>query len=371
MVIKVLVIVNATFGYDGISSVAMNYYRFFDKKSVKMDLLTINPVFGSFAEDIKKNGDFNFVLSNRNKNPFKYIVELRRIIKKNRYDIVHVHGNSATMAVELLAAKLAGCKVRVAHSHNTRCNHMLLNKLLMPFFSRLYTDCCACSEEAGYFLFPHGNFFVIKNGLYLQKYRFDQQLRNKMRLERNLSGRYIIGHIGRFCFQKNQEYLVKLLAKIKRKVDNAVLLLVGCGETEKIIKNQAVDLGVQDSVIFYGTTDSINEVVQIMDVFAFPSRFEGLGIVAIEAQASGLIVVASDAVPLGINVNEENRFIPVEGHDDEWAEALIELGKSPQERELAAEDNKRRMQTAGFDIEKNCSDVLNYYKTILRKKGPY
>ena len=136
--IKVLAIVNASFGYDGISNVATNYYLYQDKNAVELDLLTINPVNEALESEIKKNNNKVFVLPFRNSNPLKYVIELKRIIKENKYDIVYVHGNSATMAVELISAKMAGCKVRVAHSHNTQCNHMKINKLLMPFFSLLF-----------------------------------------------------------------------------------------------------------------------------------------------------------------------------------------------------------------------------------------
>ena len=282
---KILVIVNAVFGYDGISSVAMNYYLHQDKSRVAMDLLTINPIFDDLARVIQEDGNRSFVLGSRNRNPFGYVLALTKIIKKYKYDIVHVHGNSATMAVELLAAKLAGCRVRVAHSHNTQCDHGKLNKLLMPLFSRLYTDCCACSKEAGEFLFGSRDCYVVNNGLYLPKYAFDEATRARIRKEKGLDGKFVIGHIGRFRFQKNQEYLVSLLKQIQEQEKDAVLLLVGEGETEAAVKQQAADLGFGDSVVFYGTTDHVNEVVQAMDVFAFPSRFEGLGIVAIEAQA--------------------------------------------------------------------------------------
>jgi len=363
--IKVLVIVNAKFGYDGISSVAMNYYKYRDKERVQMDMLTINPVFGDFAKIIDDNGDKRFVVENRNRSPLSYIFRLKSIIKENGYDIVHVHGNSATMAVELMAAKLAGCRVRIAHSHNTKCDHNKLNKMLMPVFSRLYTDCCACSVEAGEFLFGKRECFVVNNGLYLPKYEYDESKRELIRKKLGIEDKYVIGHIGRFCCQKNQEYLVYLLKGIIQRKKNAVLLLVGAGETEEEIKNQVISSGLGESVIFYGTSDHVNEVVQAMDIFAFPSRFEGLGIVAVEAQASGLNCVASDAVPKTITVQDKVVFLPLSGHDDEWIENIISLGVSPDERIVSKDSTMSRLREKGFDIEQNCSDLLGYYEKIL------
>lgn len=366
---KVLVIVNAIFGYDGISNVATNYYLYQDKSRVAMDLLTINPVFDNLTRVIKEDGNQNFVLQSRNKNPFAYILALFKIIKKNKYDIVHVHGNSATMAVELLAAKLAGCKVRIAHSHNTQCDHVKLNKLLMPLFSRLYTHCCACSKEAGEFLFGDRDCYVVNNGLYLPKYAFDNEVRERIRKENGLEDKFVIGHIGRFRFQKNQEYLVSLLKQIQEREKDAVLLLVGEGETEAAVKKQAEELGLDDSVIFYGTTDCVNEVVQAMDVFAFPSRFEGLGIVAIEAQAAGLNCVASDAVPRTIKIMDQVSFHNLEDQDARWINDLIAFRVTPKQRNESRADTIARLQTNGFDIEKNCLDLLHHYAAILAAKG--
>lgn len=367
--IKILVIINSIFGYDGISSVATNYYLYQDRNSVAMDLVTINPIFDDLKKSIEANGDHSYVLDYRNKNPLKYMANLKRIIKSNNYDIVHVHGNSATMVVELLAARQAGCKVRIAHSHNTQCDHQKLNKILMPVFSHQYTDCCACSNEAGRFLFGDRECYVVNNGLDVQKYRFNKEIRDKIRDKTGLTGKYVIGNIGRFRFQKNQEYLVKILAGIKKRRENAVLLLVGAGETEEIVKKQAVSMGLADSVLFYGTTDKVYEIVQAMDVFAFPSRFEGLGIVAIEAQASGLNCVASDAVPRTIAIQDGVRFIPIEGEDDKWIASLNELEVTPEERRKIASNTEARLIANGYDIKKNCEDILAFYERILSTKG--
>ena len=366
---KILAIVNAAFGYDGISSVAMNYYLYQDKSAVAMDLLTINPIFESFERKIQEDGNRSFVLEYRNRNPLKYVFALTKIIKKNQYDIVHVHGNSATMAVELLAAALAGCKVRVAHSHNTQCDHVRLNKLLMPLFSRLYTHCCACSKEAGEFLFGSKDCYVVNNGLYLPKYAFDEQVRARIRKEDGLDGKFVIGNIGRFRFQKNQEYLVTLLKQLREAEKDAVLLLVGEGETESAVREQVEELGLHDSVVFYGTTDRVHEVVQAMDVFAFPSRFEGLGIVAIEAQAAGLNCVASDAVPRTIKIRDQVSFHPIENCDAQWINDLLAFRVTSEQRNESKADTKDRLQAHGFDIEKNCLDMLHYYADILAAKG--
>lgn len=366
--ISILVIVNAVFGYDGISNVATNYYKYQDKTQVRMDMLTINPIPEVLRLEIEKDGNHSFVIAGRNRNPVKYILSLANIIKKNRYDIVYVHGNSATMAVELFAAVLGGCKVRVAHSHNTQCDHQKINRLLMPVFSRLYTDCCACSVEAGQFLFGRKKCYVVNNGLYLPKYMFDQEVRDSIREKYNLDDKTVIGHIGRFAYQKNQEFLVDILKAAVEKGNNAALLLVGEGELVDEVKQRVREENLEARTVFYGTTDCVNEVVQAMDCFVFPSRFEGLGIAALEAQASGLACIASNQVPRKMKVDERTTFLSLDEEIDTWVTTVIDSVTSPDTRRQTVNKVKHQFEKAGYDIEKNCEEMLSFYYKILAKK---
>lgn len=367
--ISILVIVNANFGYDGISNVATNYYRYQDKNQVRMDLVTINPIPDVLRSEIEEDRNHSYVIPGRNRNTIKYILNLARIIRKNKYDIVYVHGNSATMAVELFAALLGGCKVRVAHSHNIQCDHQKINRLLMPFFRRLYTDCCACSIEAGQFLFGNRECYVVNNGLYLPKYMFNQEIRDSIRNKYDLEDKIVIGHIGRFVYQKNHEFLIELLKALIKKGYDAALLLVGDGELVATIKHRVEEERLEDRIVFYGTTDYVNEVVQAMDCFVFPSRFEGLGIVALEAQASGLSCVASDQVPSKMKVLEGTSFLSLDDTIDNWINAIIESVCPPDKRIQTANEVKYQFEKVGYDIEKNCMDMLSYYHKILANKG--
>lgn len=367
--ISILVIVNAVFGYDGISNVATNYYKYQDKTQVRMDMLTINPIPEVLRLEIEKDGNHSFVIAGRNRNPVKYILSLANIIKKNRYDIVYVHGNSATMAVELFAAVLGGCKVRVAHSHNTQCDHQKINRLLMPVFSRLYTDCCACSVEAGQFLFGRKKCYIVNNGLYLPKYMFDQEVRDSIREKYNLDDKTVIGHIGRFAYQKNQEFLVDILKAAVEKGNNAALLLVGEGELVDEVKQRVREENLEARTVFYGTTDCVNEVVQAMDCFVFPSRFEGLGIAALEAQASGLACVASMQVPRKMKIDERTTFLSLDEKIDTWVNTVVHNSTSPEERNQTVIEVKHNFEKAGYDIEKNCAEMLSFYNRILAKGG--
>ncbi len=366
--IRILVIVNAIFGYDGISNVAVNYYHYQNKSKVQMDLLTINDIPDYLKREIEDDGNRHFVVTERNRNPIGYIVKIKDIVSRNKYDIVYIHGNSATMAIDLLGAKLGGCKVRVAHSHNTQCDHQKINNVLMPVFSKLYTDCCACSIEAGQFLFKSKECYVVNNGISPSKYEFSNNIRERIRKKYGLDGKFVIGHIGRFSYQKNQEFLLPLLRELLNRGQDAMLLLVGNGETIEKIKGLAYEWNLVKHVVFYGTTDHINEVLQAMDCFVFPSRFEGLGIVAIEAQAAGLKCVISEEVPKTVNVMKNSRFISLQQPLSRWADLVIEQRNSADERQNNVERTRERIKEAGFDIEENCKDMLNYYMRILKVK---
>lgn len=364
---KILVIVNAHFGYDGISSVAKSYYRFLDKRKTRMDFVTINHGDQDFEEFVKSNGDRFYCLEERNRNPLAYLLGLYKIISKNKYDIVHVHGNSATMALELFAAYLGGVKYRIAHSHNTKCDHAVVNKILFPIFSKLYTNGFACSKEAGNFLFPHSDFIVIKNGIDCSSYKIDSNVRDRIRRMYNLEDSYVVGNIGRLTHQKNQEFLIELLPKLKDK--NVKLLLVGDGENKKILAELASKLNVTDRVVFTGNINNVNEIVQGMDIFVFPSRFEGLGIVALEAQASNLKCLISTEVPKEVKVLDTTTFVNLED-DEKWA-ALINNEYASYDyvkRVEGADFAVQKITNAGYDIRENCKYLIKLYEKIIKEE---
>lgn len=366
--IKVLTIVNAHFGYDGISTVAKGYYRFQNRQKVRMDFLVINKGDAVFEKEVVLNGDRFFCIECRNDNPVRYLLLLILKIRKGNYDIIHVHGNSATMAIELLAAKLGGVKCRIAHSHNTKCDHIKIHKILFPLFKQLYTVGFACSKEAGEFLFPQKNFYVIKNGINASSYRFNSQVRNSIRKKYDLENKFVIGNIGRMTYQKNQEFLIEILAKLKG--ESIKLLLVGDGENREELGKLAKRLGVENDVVFLGNVDNVNQILQAMDVFAFPSRFEGLGIVAIEAQACNIPCIISDLVPHEVKVKPDTQFISLTDVK-KWLSALLWIKDNIEvkEREESADQSVKEIVQAGYDIKDICMHVLEIYEMLCKQMG--
>ena len=363
--IRCLTIITSQFGYDGISNVVTNYYVYQNHEHVKTDFVAINPIHEKLMLEISKNTDNVFILSYRNSRPLKYIKELKKILLHGQYQIIHVHGNSSTMFVEMIAAKLAGIKVRIAHSHNTLCDHIIINKVLKPFFLRHITHGFACSKEAGEWLFGKRKYDVISNGIDMDKYSFNETIRTELRNKYNLNDKLVIGHIGRFTYQKNHDFLIDIFAEFHKLNLNSVLLLIGEGKLEEDIKKKSDLLGISESVIFYGHSDKIYELVQAMDIFVFPSYFEGLGIAAIEAQASGLPCVISDTVPRLVKVTDSVSFLPLKASPLEWAKFInnIEINERSKDKEKIREQIKEM----NFDIRKNCKDIEKKYSEIINE----
>lgn len=360
---KILVIVTSHFGYDGITNVATNYYVYSDHSKVKMDFVTINEIPDNFKKQLDKYGDSHYVLLMRNKNPFLYFVRLMNIIRKGKYDIVHIHGNSNTMFIELWAAKLAGAKVRIPHSHNTQCNHPIINKILKPFFKTAYTHGFACGQEAGEWLFPKNSFKIIPNGINLERFKFNSEKRKQLRQIMDIQEKLVIGHVGRFSLQKNHKKLLYIFDSLKQVNPNITLLLWGEGELLESNRQLAKQIG--GDIRFMGTTNEVEEVLQVVDIIVFPSLFEGLPLFLVEAQAMGLNCLVSDTVSPMTKLTDYFHFQPLTDENEKWAKSIIEISQ-----QSGSESNSKVahkcIAKAGYDIRENCNNILEIYKSLIK-----
>lgn len=292
------------------------------------------------------------------------------ILQDRRYDVVHLnifHGWSLRYA---WLAKYAGVPTIVAHSHNTALRKstvwplkMLIHTLAKGFFSGYPTDFWACSALAANFLFSakvlqKRGFHFVPNGIDTQRFAFSQHVREKLREKLNISGTYVIGNVGRLCGQKNQSFLLDVFRVALHKVPEASLLLVGEGRDMAALRKKAERLGVQKNVIFYGTSQSIEELLWAMDVFAFPSKFEGLGIAAVEAQAAGLPVVMSEFVPEEARLAKKVQVVPLEDGPERWADALLGAAFENTTVRMAGASDVRN---AGFDIADVAGQIEKFY----------
>lgn len=365
--ISVAMVTN-NFEINGISTVIINYCKNINLEEFDIDIIAGDPVAKEYKQICSELGIKVIHLPQRKLSPLAYYKALFFTLKKKKYDIVHIHGNSSTITVELLLSKFAGIKKRIAHSHNSTCEQMTIHRLLYPLFSILYTDGFACSELAGKWLFRKKKFTVIRNGFETEKFAFDESIRTRKREELGISDKFVLGHIGRMNNQKNQRFLLNLFAEYGEKNEQAVLLLVGVGPDFENIKELVKSHPYEDRVILYGESENAEELYQCFDLFLFPSKYEGLGIVALEAQISGLGCIVSNAVPKDVDISGNILFLNLE--IDVWIAGINEFANRHRngciDRRKLYDNNFSKIAT--YDIRKNARDLENLYKRILGRK---
>lgn len=360
---KILQIPTGGLFSDGILSCIVEYMTAMDKSGMDIRVLATSNSDESIVQKVEKSGCKVVSIPYRKKNTVKYFFELRRYIAKEKIDIVHVHGSSAIMSIELLAAKLAGCKVRIAHSHNTTCENKKADKILRLLFDKLYTESFACGQEAGKWMFGTKSFTVIPNGRSLQKYEYNLDKRVQYRKKLNVpKDAFIIGHVGRFNAQKNHEYLIQIFAEVYKKKQNAYLVLVGTGDTVDKTKRQVLELGLESQVVFTGAIDNVSNYLSAFDAMLLPSLYEGLPLVVIEWQISGLPCLISDTITKECAITSLVKFESIEASPAVWA-GDIEAIKI-EDRNVNKDKIFREVKAAGYDIKEDAARLKTVYKKL-------
>ncbi|OUQ43271.1 glycosyl transferase family 1 [Gemmiger sp. An120] len=333
----------------GLETMLMNYYRQMDRSRVQFDFLTHRPEEGHYDAEIAALG--GRVYHAPRLYPQNYPAYFRSMAEFYRqhleYKIVHSHIDAMSY-LPLLAAKGAGVPVRIAHSHSAGIDRDMKYPLKLLFRRQLHTVTTlelACGETAGRFLFRGRPFEVVANAIDTSRYRFDTQLRQETRRQLNISAHtFVVGHVGRFYYPKNQPFLIRAFAQLHERLPDSLLLLAGAGELQQQAKDTAVQLGLGESVRFLGVRDDVPALMQAMDLFAMPSLFEGLPMVGLEAQAADLPVLFSANVPRDVCISEKCAFLALENGETAWAQAMERTAKAPGERaarEMGVHDIRR------------------------------
>ncbi len=284
-----------------------------------------------------------------------------------KYDVVHIHsGSTSVLAYYAKVASKKGIKKVIVHSHSSGVKENVKHFLIKMYASRLFlkyaTDYYACSKEAAIWKFPKSvlsKVRILNNGIDLEEFKYNVDLRNRIRTSLGIDREtLVLGHVGRFTHEKNQTFLIDILKKYidENKNKKVRLLLVGDGEEFSNVKKKAIMLNVLDDVKFVGSSDRVSDFLQAMDIFLFPSLYEGLGIVGIEAQATGLPVIASTGVPRIMKVSEDVAFLPLSEYEC-WLQSI----KKYTELILKRKSNKSEIQQFGFDVEYTSKDLANQY----------
>lgn len=355
---KVLIINTIGLNFEGITSVIYNYLCYIDKKELRIDVLAFEGMNEELKAKFENKCNLRFV-HKRKKHPLKYIYDLNEILRMG-YDVVHINGNSSTMALETVLCRAHRVKKVIAHCHNTTCNHQTANKLLRPLMLCGIDERLACSKEAGDWLFRN-NYTVLNNAIDSTRFQFDLEERDKIRKELNLEGYNVIGHIGHFTEQKNHSFLIDVFYKVYHTKPSTRLLLVSDGPEFVRIKEKVHSLNLDQAVIFLGRRSDAERIYQAMDLFVLPSLWEGLGIVLLEAQANGLPCFASSKVPSVVNISEKVKFLSLERIDD-WVQAIVEQFEcSGYLREENSLTNIRMLKESGYDITCEADKLANIY----------
>lgn len=357
---KVLMIITTSFNVSGgLSSVALNYYKYLPDDDCSIDFLSTNKITDELNEYLKSKGSRYFQLPNRKQHILKYILKLNKIIKDGDYDIVHIHGNSATMLFELIPATLQKVTSRIVHCHSAASDYLLLHKVCYPFFRRMYDIGIAVSKKSGEWLYGRTSYIILNNAIDLSHYEFSQTIREQVRNKYSLGSKYVIGTAGKLVKAKNQEFLISIFYKYHLVNKESVLLIVGDGVLRSSLEQRVKDLHLENSVIFVGMVDDVNPYYQAMDYFLFTSISEGLGMVLIEAQATGLHCLASNKIPLETNVTDNIKYESLDKGDEYWSQMIPK--KINEKRYEESIRNKSLIKQYGYDIEDQAKRLLEIY----------
>lgn len=352
----------------GVESVVMNYYRHIDRNQFQFDFICDEDSKNIPYEEINKLGG-KVILIPPYQKVFKYRKALKKVLKEGNYKIVHSHINTLSV-FSLSVAKSANVPIRIAHSHSTTSKKEkkknFIKQLLRPFSKVYATNYICCSQLAGRWLFGNkvydqGEVFLLNNAIDVEKFKYNEEIRVFKRKELNISeGTLVIGHVGRFVEQKNHKFLVDVFNELHKQKKNSVLLLVGNGPLIDEVKEKVKHLNLEDCVKFLGQREDTNQLYQAVDVFCLPSLYEGLPVVGIEAQASGLLCFFSDAITEETKVIESTKFLSLNDGDAKWANNIIDSYNTFERKDVINE-----IESKSFSIDVEVKKLENYYISLL------
>lgn len=363
--------IGMTKNIGGLETYLMQQFRHLDKSKITYDFVNITAEDEIvFKQEILDAGSHVYGVRSRHSNPIRHYWQWLRLLHKigKNYKAIVLNSNGLTYVFPLVAARLAGIPMRVMHSHNSGFEQKIgsakkaiiaMNRILLKWGA---TDYFSCSKVAGEWMFgKNAKFTVIPNAIDIDKFRFNQEIRDKKRTELEIPSDYVvIGHVGRFTYQKNHEFLVDVFNEYHKKNPRSVLLLVGGAVEDNFFLNRihkkVKDYELESAVRFLGMRNDVPELMMAMDYFILPSRFEGLPVVGLEAQASGLVCLFSNTITDEIKVSNLAIFESLNTDPAIWAGKIMTKAK-PDDREMY----NNIVGLAGYDIKTSVSEVCKLY----------
>ncbi|WP_214744402.1 glycosyltransferase family 1 protein [Exiguobacterium sp. s189] len=354
----------------GVGTFLYNITKYIDHSLFHFDFLfNSNELNGEFDSEVKKYGSNVYVLPElKYKNTLMYLKELSEFYKKNNeYDIIHIHSPNIALFNYVFAKKINKVSFAV-HSHSTKYSDKYINSirnLILNFPVNSITDIkLACSESAAQFMFGRKALenkltHILPNAIESDRYKYNPFIRNDVRKELGIDEQLVIGHVGSFLSVKNHDFLIDVFLEVKKIKKNSLLVLVGEGETKSRIIEKVKHLNLTDSVKFLGQRADVNNLMQAFDIFVMPSKFEGVPLVGVEAQASGLPCVFSNTITKDIKILDKVEFVCLSEDTQVWAKKIISNSEYPRNVE------SKMIENAGYDInvlKNKLEQVYSQYK---------
>ncbi len=381
--IRVLHIVGAMYP-GGMENFIMNLYRHIDREQIQFDFIVHLKRENDLCQEIEGLGGRVYLLPRLTRKPAENLREIQRLVRQNNYRVVIRHTANALVAPQLLAAKRAGA-VTICHSHNETDPQVRLHQIGRLLMRRAADVRLACSEKAGRWMYGNQDFQIIHNAIDIDAFQYSSEKASGIRREFHLEGKHVYGHIANFIASKNHEYLLKIYRAIVDLDPKAVCCCLGEGDLRPAIEQQIQELGLQEHVVLTGIRKDVADFMSAMDVLIFPSKFEGLPLTLIEAQAAGLPSLISDTITKDVIVTEDlvEQF-SIEVDPMIWARRAVELAAGEGAKKTASESTqsernnrqpdstlqhgnatrtcqKERIAAAGYDIE----ELSRWYQEFL------
>lgn len=375
--INILYALNGPMYKGGTEAVVLGYFDNLDKDKFKIDFLI-----HGFLEQNLDNEIHNYLLTNgahiyyvtpRGVNYKKNQDELRSFFDSHQYDIVHSHMDAAGYYLLKIAYRNTN-SVCVSHSHNTdvKTGGNVLKKFFYTFVLKYaraklpkVTDVrIACSNLAGKWLYGNYEYHIVNNAIDIYKFAFSEEKRSKFRSMFNCQGKTVVGHVGRFTHQKNHHFLIDIFYEYQRINPKSILVLVGKGYMEEEIKEKVINLHLTEKVKFLGIRNDVDVIMQGIDIFLLPSYHEGLPVVGIEAQTSGLPCVVSSTVSSELALSKRVKFVSLKKPPNYWAKIIDEMLKRDADRNMG----KKIVKHAGYNIDDIIEQIEIIYQNALKVK---
>lgn len=366
--IKVLQI-GMTRNWGGLETYLLQQFHNIDKNKIKYDFVNITSEYRIVKEDeIIRSGSKVYNICSRHINPLKHYWQWLCLLsnKGKKYQAIVLNSNSLVYVFPLFIAKFFGIPRRVIHSHNAGLEEKAdifrsllidFNKIILSFSA---TDYWACSKKAGEWMFgKNRKFTIIHNAIDSKKYKFNLEKRDNLRKALNIENKFIVGHVGRFAYQKNHKFLIDIFYELQKIELNSVLMLVGDSiNDDKFLvetKEQVERLNIENKVLFLGMRNDVPDLMQAMDCFILPSHFEGLPLVGVEAQAAGLKCYLSDNITEEVKITDLVNFISLNESPKTWAKQILS------NRNYIRKDMTDQIKKSGYDIKTEIKKIEKFY----------